>query len=120
MRISGYILYVDSLPVGFVQLASPKYFPRLKEYTNATPHEDAIFLACFYIPQEENRGKGYGTQMLKTLLMKLKQMGFKAVETFARRSSDNNPAGPLDFYVRNGFRIAHDNTDFPLVRLEWA
>lgn len=118
LGVSGYIAYADTTPAGFVQLASVKYFPRLKEYTNTTPSEDAVFLACLYIPQKENRNKCIGTQMLKTLITKLKQRGFKAVETFARKSSSDNPSGPLGFYLKNEFKIAHDGTDFPLVRLE--
>jgi len=117
---SGYIAYADAMLVGFVQLALPKHFPRLKEYKNATPSEDAVFLACLYIPQKENQNKGYGTQILKSVITKLKQRGFKAIETFARKSSSENPSGPLGFYLRNGFRIRHDGSDFPLVRLELA
>jgi len=116
--ISGYIAYADGTPVGFVQVASARYFPRLKEYTNATPNQDAVLLACLYIPQKENRNKGYGTQILKNLIAELRQRGFKAVETFARKSSGENPSGPLGFYLKNGFKITHNDADFPLVRLE--
>jgi GNAT superfamily N-acetyltransferase len=117
LGISSYIAYTDTTPVGFVQLASSRYFPRLKEYTNATPSEDAVFLACLYIPQKENQDKGYGTKMLKSLITELKQRGFRAIETFARRSSSENPSGPLGFYLKNGFKTRHNGTDFPLVRL---
>lgn len=118
LGISGYLAYAENTPVGFAQLASAKHFPRLKEYTNATPSEDAVFLACLYIPQKEQQNKGYGTQMLKSLIVELSQRGFKAIETFARKSSSENPSGPLSFYFKNGFKITHDETDFPLVRLE--
>jgi hypothetical protein len=118
LGVSSYIAYAETMPVGFVQLASAKYFPRLNEYVNTTPREDAAFLACLYIPQKENRSKGYGTQMLKCIIAELKQKGFKAIETFARKSSTENPSGPLSFYLKNGFKIRHDGTDFPLVRLE--
>jgi len=116
--ISSYITYADGTPMGFVQVASAKYFPRLKEYTNATPNQDAVFLACLYIPKQEDQNKSYGTQMLKSLITELKQRGFKAIETFARKSSSENPSGPIGFYLKNGFKITHNDTDFPLVRLE--
>ena len=118
LGVSGYIAYEDETPVGFIQIASPEHLPRLKEYTNATPSRDAVFLACLYIPQKENRAKGFGTKMLQKLITDLKQRGFKAVETFARKSSAENPSGPLSFYLKNGFKITHDDPDFPLVRLE--
>jgi GNAT superfamily N-acetyltransferase len=121
-EVSSYIAYAGTTPVGFVQFALPRYFPRLREYTNATPSKDAVFLACLYIPKKENQNKGYGTQMLKSLIAELRQRDFRVIETFARKSSSENPSGPLEFYLKNGFKIGHDGSDFPLVRLElmWA
>jgi GNAT superfamily N-acetyltransferase len=118
--ISGYIAYVNSAPVGYVQLAWARHFPRLKKYTNAVPSKDAVFLACLYIPKRENQNKGYGTQMLRSLIAELRQRGFKAIETFARKSSSENPSGPLGFYLKNGFNVKRDDSDFPLARLNLA
>jgi GNAT superfamily N-acetyltransferase len=114
----GFIAYHNDKPVGFVQCALAKCFPNAKEYQSGPPSEDAAFLACLYITNEEDRKKGLGTLILKTAITQLKQQGFKAVETFARKSSSDNPSGPLGFYLKNGFKIKHDGTDFPLVRLE--
>lgn len=114
----GFIVYYDNAPVGFVQYASAKYFPNVKEYRSGPPSEDAAFLACLYIPKEENRKKGLGTLILKGGIAELERTGCKAVETFARRSSWENPSGPLEFYLKKGFKTKRDDTDFPLVRLE--
>lgn len=118
LGISSYIAYAGTTPVGFVQLALPTCFPRLRAYPNATPSKDAVFLACLYIPQKENQKKGYGTQILRSLIAELRQRDFRVTETFARKSSSENPSGPLEFYLKNGFKIGHDDSDFPLVRLE--
>ena len=56
--------------------------------------------------------------MLENLIAELRGRGFKAVETFARKSSQNNPSGPLELYLKHGFKIKTDRNDFPLVRLE--
>lgn len=112
----GFIAYYNNAPVGFVQYAPWKYFPNVKEYRSGPPSEDAAFLACLYIPKEENRKKGLGTLILKNGISQLKQQGFKAVETFTRKSSSENPSGPLAFYLKNGFKIKCDDSDFPLVR----
>ncbi len=56
--------------------------------------------------------------MLENLIVELKDRGFKAVETFARKSSENNPSGPLKLYLKYNFKIKKDKDDFPLVRLE--
>lgn len=112
------IACVDNVPIGFVQYALPKHFPRVNDYASGPPSGDAVFLACLYIPSEKHRGKGYGKAMLRNLLKELSQRGFKAVETFARVDSANNPSGPLAFYLKNCFEVICRKDDFPLVRLE--
>jgi ribosomal protein S18 acetylase RimI-like enzyme len=112
------IAYTNGIPIGFIQHASAKFFPRVKEYVAGPPSEDAIFIACLHIEKEEKRRKGLGTAMLKNLTAELKMRGFKAVETFARKSSADNPSGPLGFYLKHGFKVKNEKDDFPLVRLE--
>ncbi len=112
------IAYINGRPVGFVLYAPARLLPRTKEYASGQPNEDAVFIACLYVEGEECRGKGLGSAMLKDLEDELKRRGFRVIETFARRSSANNPSGPLWFYVKHGFRATNDEHDFPLVRLE--
>ncbi|RLI42569.1 hypothetical protein DRO59_03740 [Candidatus Bathyarchaeota archaeon] len=114
----GFIVYFSGVPIGFIQYASAKFFPRVKDYASGPPSEDAVFLACLYIANREARGKGLGTVMLEKLISQLKAKGFKAVETFARKNSENNPSGPLKLYLKKNFKIKRDDSDFPLVRLE--
>jgi GNAT superfamily N-acetyltransferase len=113
------IAYVNDVPIGFILYAPAKFFPRLKEYASGPPSEDAVFIACLYIANRKERGKGLGTRMLENLIAELKERGFKAVETFARKSSENNPSGPLKLYLKHNFKIKNDKDDFPLVRLEF-
>ena len=112
------IAYLDNAPVGFMQYAPPEFFPRTKEYAAGPLSEDAVFIACLYISQKDARGKGSGTVMLRDLLAELKKKECKAVETFARKSSQDNPSGPLRFYLKHGFKVEREKDDFPLVRLE--
>jgi GNAT superfamily N-acetyltransferase len=112
------IAYQDGVPIGFVQYAPAKFFPRVKEYISGQPGEEAVVLACLYITDEEARGKGFGTRMLKDLVVELRKRGAKAIETYARRSSENNPSGPLRFYLKKGFKFENEKDDFPLARLE--
>jgi len=116
----GYMMipYLNGAPVGFVQCAHPRFFPRTKEYAAGPSTEDAIFLACLYIIDKENRGKGIGTAMLESLIAELSKTKIRAVETFARKNSANNPSGPLKFYLKHNFTTKNDKDDFPLVRRE--
>jgi len=56
--------------------------------------------------------------MLKELLAELRKTKFKAVETFVGKKSENNPSGPLELYLKHGFKIKNDKDDFPLVRFK--
>lgn len=112
------IARLDGIPIGFMQYAPAKYFPRVKEYASGPPSNDAIFIACLYILNKEERRKGYGTLMLEKLLKELDARNLRAVETFARIDSENNPSGPLSFYLKHGFKVVRQNDDFPLVRLK--
>ena len=113
------IAYFNDVPMGFIQYAPAKFFPRVKEYAAGPPSEDAVFIACLYITNKEARGKGLGISMLKNLIGELEEKKFKVVETFARKSSEDNPSGPLRFYLKHNFKIKNDKNDFPLVRLEF-
>ena len=75
-----------------------------------------VFLSCLYVVDKESRRKGIGEALLRSIIDDLRTRGFNAVETFARRTNPNNPSGPLEFYVRNGFVIKDQiNLEFPLV-----
>lgn len=67
---------------------------------------------------KEFRGLGLGNQLLQSIIDDLRGRGIKAVETFARKGRAENPSGPVEFYLRNGFRIYKDDPQFPLIRLE--
>jgi GNAT superfamily N-acetyltransferase len=112
------IAYLNGVPTGFVQYGPPRFFPRVKEYASGPPSRDAIFLACLYVADKEARGKGSGKAMLKGLLAELRKRRIKVVETFARKSSESNPSGSLELYLKHGFKIIKDKDDFPLVRFE--
>lgn len=112
------IIHLNGAPIGFMQYAPAKYFPRVKDYVSGPPSADAVFIACFYIINKEQRRKGYGTSMLQKLLKEISEKGFKAVETFARLDSENNPSGPLSFYLKYGFEVLRQRDYFPLVRLK--
>ena len=56
--------------------------------------------------------------MLENLLVELRKREVKAVETFARKNSENNPSGPLELYLKHNFKVKNDKDDFPLVRFD--
>jgi len=113
----GMIAYVSGKPAGYAQYAPPKLLINLAGYTSR-PSDDAVLISCLFIPQKELRRSRMGSQLLRSIIDDLRRRGVKAVETFARKGKPDNPSGPVEFYLRNGFRIYEDDKEFPLMRLE--
>ena len=116
----GKIAYYKDKPVAYAQFAPSDRLPNTAHYAShpvGKSEEGVVFLSCLYIADEEFRGKGLGKMLLRNVIDDLGKRGFKAIETFARGANSNNPSGPLEFYVRNGFTIKDEtNPEFPLVR----
>ncbi len=120
----GKILYVDDKPVGYAQYSTANRLPNAREYGAeklGAAEENVAFVSCLYIADASLRGKGLGERLLDEVIADLKKRRLKAVETFARRSSANNPSGPIELYLRRGFKITEElktDPDFALLRLD--
>jgi GNAT superfamily N-acetyltransferase len=117
----GKIVYYKGKPVAYAQFAPSERLPNISPYESQLVgklEEGVVFISCLYIADKTLRGQGLGKVLLKNIIDDLKLRRFKAVETFARRGNADNPSGPLEFYIKNGF-VIKDNTnqEFPLVRL---
>ena len=105
--------------VAWARYAPPSKLPGLSAYVGRRPSPDALFLACFSVSPSE-RGRGTGARFLREIQTDLASQGLPAMETYARRSSANNPAGPLKLYVSAGFKVIGGDDEFPLLRCELA
>jgi GNAT superfamily N-acetyltransferase len=112
----GKLLFVGNEVVGYAQYALAQFLPGAKGYPAGPVSEDAVLLACLFIPKPKFRGKGLGGLLLEAILEELSARGPQAVETFARRGSAENPSGPVEFYLRHGFSVLRDDPEFPLLR----
>jgi len=118
---SGKIVYYNGEPIAYAQYAPSTRLPNTNAYESkpvGKPEEGVVFLSCLYVTDETMRDKGIGKLLLQNIVEDLRRRGFKAIETFARRSQAENPSGPMAFYVKNGFHIKDKtNPEFPLMRL---
>ncbi len=118
----GKILYCNNLPVGYAEYGPSNRFPQIREYKSqpiGEIEEGVVFLACLYIADPNLRRKGLGEELLENIISDLKRRGFKALETYARTGSSENPSGPVEIYLKRGFHIK-DETDpeFPVMRFD--
>ena len=117
--VCGKILYIDEEPSGYAQFAPYYMLPQTRAYSYYQGRDDALFLSCLFICKAEYRGIGLGSRLLKSIIFDLKARGFSRIETIARRGSTNNPSGPLEFYLKNGFEIKRKlNQNFVLTMLD--
>ncbi len=118
----GKILYVNNKPIGYAQYSTSARLPNIQAYSVkelGTEQEGVAFISCLYISDKKFRGIGLGRKLLEQVIADLKQRGLKAVETIARRSSANNPSGPVELFLDRGFRIKEEiDSDFALVGLD--
>lgn len=94
-------------------LGPAQSFPKIAEY-GVGLDPDACFLACLYV-WPDFRGRGLGRALLGAVVDRARNTGFRSVATLARRGSENNPSGPLGFYLARGWSILSENPDHP----EW-
>lgn len=114
----GKLLFVGDKAVGYAQYAPARFFPTVAEYPAGPVSGDAVLLACLFIPNPKDRRQGLGSVLLAAVLADLRARGIEAVETFARRGSPENPSGPVEFYLKHGFRELRADPEFPLLRLD--
>jgi|GEM_PF-246386 len=112
----GKLLYSSGRVIGYAQYAPPQFLPNAAAYEAGPPSPEATFLSCLFLPDETSRRQGLGRLLLESILCELRARGMTAVETFARKGSQENPSGPLEFYLRQGFAIVKDDPMFPLVQ----
>jgi len=113
----GKILYANEIPIGYAQYAPGELLPHSVDYHSGPVSVDAVLISCLFIPNEEYRRLGIGTRLLHNIIEDLRKRGIKVVETFARKGNPENPSGPVEFYLKNGFKIFKDDKEFPLMRL---
>jgi GNAT superfamily N-acetyltransferase len=112
----GKIAYIDNQALAYAQFAPAEFWPGAGRFSSNPVSDDAILLTCLNV-EPLARGRGLGRVLLQSVEAGLVKRRVKAIETFAARS-DENPPGPLEFYLKNGFYILRDDPKTPLLRLE--
>ena len=119
-RTCGKILYYSNKPVGYAEYGPSDRFPNIEEYESqpiGRIEDGVVFISCLLISDKNLRRRGLGEKLLNAVIDDLKKRRFKAVETYARRGSADNPSGPVEFYLKEGFYIKDEtNPSFPIVR----
>jgi GNAT superfamily N-acetyltransferase len=115
---SGLLLYLDNVAIGYTQFAPAKLFPRLKEYAASISLSSSVFLACLYLPRRELRRRGLGKLLLDSVTKNLKRRNYYILATLAKKQEKSSELGPIGFYLKQGFKIEMEKSDYSLMGRE--
>jgi hypothetical protein len=118
----GKIVYVDSVPAGFVLYAPPVYVPRAAAFPTSPVSADATLLMTARV-LPEFAGGGLGRMLVQGVAKDLSRRGIKALEAFGDAKGTGGPAlescvVPADYLLSVGFKTIRPHHRFPRLRLE--
>jgi len=116
----GKVVYVDSVPAGYVMFAPPMYVPRSVAFPTSPVSADAVLLMTGHV-LPEFAGGGLGRILLQSVAKDLTRRGVKAIEAFG--DLNHNPDAPAcvlpaDHLKAVGFKTVRPHHRFPRLRLE--
>ena len=92
----GKIVYVDSLPAGYLTYAPPTHVPRSLAFPTSPVSGDAVLLMTARV-QPEFTGGGLARMLVQTAAKDLTRRGVRAIEAFGLidRTAQEDPTPPL-------------------------
>jgi hypothetical protein len=114
----GKIVYVDSIPAGYVMYSPPMYVPRSIAFPTSPVSADAVLLMTGYV-LPEFQGGGLARMMVQGVAKDLQRRGVKAIEAFGDLQHEG-PACimPAEYLKAVGFKTVRPHHRFPRLRLE--
>ena len=113
----GRLLSLNNRIIGYSAYAPARYYANVIHYP-LIPEPDVVLIACLFVFEKKHRRAGFGTVLLNAVIEDLENRKIGAVQVIGQKDSDNNPAGPAEFYLKNGFMLFHDHPEFPILRLD--
>lgn len=130
----GHLVYVDSVPAGYLLYAPPAYVPRAVAFPTSPVSADAVLLMTARLLPEFTGG-GLGRMLVQAVARDVSRRGIKAIEAFGRaepggcddpddspRSEQRPPAHgcllPADYLRAVGFKTVRPHPRTPRLRLD--
>lgn len=119
----GKIVYVDSLPAGYLTYAPPAHVPRSMAFPTSPVSGDAVLLMTARVLPDFAEG-GLARVLVQTVAKDLTRRGVRAIEAFGRAGAVPEGANaplcvvPADFLLAVGFKTVRPHHRFPRLRLD--
>ncbi len=104
-KMKGYLVYEDGKVVGWCNVGPKQYYTKLLKPDQKYDGIKAI--VCFMI-EEQYRGKGIATAILKRIVEDSKKDNTKAIEAYPNVKAKNEYSkyhGSLNMYLKEGFIV---------------
>jgi GNAT superfamily N-acetyltransferase len=114
----GKLIYVDSVPAGFVMYAPPLYVPRSVAFPTSPVSADAALMMTAHIVPEF-QGGGLGRMLVQGVAKDLTRRGLRAIEAFGDLKWEKPGClMPAEYMLAVGFKTVRPHHRFPRLRLE--
>lgn len=114
----GKLVYVDSVPAGFVMFAPPLYVPRSIAFPTSPVSADAALMMTAHI-LPEFQGGGLGRMLVQGVAKDLTRRGVRAIEAFGDLKWEKpGCVMPAEYMLAVGFKTVRPHHRFPRLRLE--
>jgi GNAT superfamily N-acetyltransferase len=114
----GKLIYVDSVPAGFVMYAPPLYVPRSVAFPTSPVSADAALMMTAHI-LPEFQGGGLGRMLVQGVAKDLTRRGLRAIEAFGDLKWEKpGCVMPAEYMLAVGFKTVRPHHRFPRLRLE--
>jgi len=114
----GKIVYVDSVPAGYVMYAPPLYVPRSVAFPTSPVSADAVLLMTGHV-LSDFQGGGLARMLVQGVAKDLTRRGIKAIEAFGDLQPEGpNCVMPADYLKAVGFKTIRPHHRYPRLRLE--
>jgi hypothetical protein len=114
----GKIVYVDSVPAGFIMYAPPMHVPRAVAFPTSPVSGDAVLLMTAHV-LPEFAGGGLGRMLVQGVAKDLTRRAVKAVEAFGDAKWEKPGCViPADHLLAVGFKTVRPHPRYPRLRLE--
>jgi GNAT superfamily N-acetyltransferase len=117
----GYLVYIDGIPSGWVQVRQrDRFFILLKQFS-LTPDKQVWAITCFALAPKL-QGKGLSHEIIRLILADLRLQGISKVQAFPKvgegLSNETIWTGPLTVFLKAGFKVIQEDDHRPVLEIE--
>jgi len=114
----GKVVYVGSVPAGYMLLAPPQYVPRSVAFPTSPVSADAVLLMTAHVIPEFT-GRGLGRMLVQGAVKDLTRRGVRALEAFGDARWDGpHCVLPAEHLLAVGFKTVRPHPRYPRLRLD--